>query len=134
MHYELNQPHNPTISSEMPLYKGFQDVGLNAFNPTPTPLQPHSRNLFESHHLYYVFVNSQHCISFVMLILADALRGVIRGGSGGVQVGLTDFNPTFPNAHPQGVSEELVGLWGRNENSVVTTRIHPLITGKQLFL
>jgi hypothetical protein len=83
MHYALNQPHNPTISSETPLYKGFQGVGLNAFNPTPTPLQPHSRNLFESHHLNYVFVNSQHGITFVMLILADALRGVIRG----VQVG-----------------------------------------------
>ncbi len=28
MNYELNQPHNPTISSETPIYKGFHDVGL----------------------------------------------------------------------------------------------------------
>lgn len=48
-------------------------------DPTSTPLS----NPFEIHHLNYVFVNSQHGITFIMLnltvsvsALADTLRGV----------------------------------------------------------
>ena len=79
MHYALNHPHNPTISLETPLNKGFHGVGLNASNPTPTPLQPHSRNLFESHHLYYHIFNSKQSITILYPILRKHFVGLYVG-------------------------------------------------------
>lgn len=90
-----------------------------------TPLRPHFNPTLESFRkpsseLCFCKWPAWHYI-YNVEFGGCTLWGRMRG-SGGVQVGLTDFNPTSPNAHPQGVPEEIVGLWGWVTNSVVTAR------------
>ena len=57
----------------------------------------------------------------------------MRGLSGGYE-GLTAQPPHLETPINTGILGDYEGVWGRNTNSVVTARTHPLSIGKQLFL